>query len=184
MAGEERDLLVAGDDQPPGRRGRAVAAVLAVVVAVAVAVAVTELRQQRAEQEERRQQSVVDLAVAPEIDTGGVYDQQADRVVLELLLQVRNEGPRAVTALSGGVGGYGLARPVELPAGEARLLVLGRTVPCRTTPSPEPPTQTLELSVRTGAGVSPRRVELPLPEPVEDEARLACAYLPVQQGVR
>ena len=177
------DLLIAGDERPPRPRVRRLwtAALLVVVLA---AVAVPVLREQRAEREERRLQSVVDLAVAPGLETGGVYDRQADRVVLELLLQVRNEGPRPVTVLSGGVGGYGLARPVELPAGEARLLVFGRTASCRTTPPPQPPAETLELSVRTGAGVAPRRVELPLPEPVPDEAPLACTYLPAQQGIR
>ena len=163
------DVLVAGPDEPRRRWSRgAVTAVAAVAVLAAGAAAAVELR------DERRLGSVVALSLSPEVSASGAYDRQGGRVVLELLLQVRNDGPRPVTILRGGVADYGLAREVEVAAGERALLPLGRTVDCSPPPPIPSPAGTLELSVRPGQA-GPRQVALPLPSPFTDEqALLVC----------
>ena len=175
------DLLSSGDEDRPRvssrarRRLLAAAAVLAVVGAGAV-----ELRDRR---DERRLASVVDLELVGATAPGGGSSSDGRTVSLELSVQLRNAGPRAVTVLSGGVADYGVVRPVELPAGRTSTVLLERRVQCGATPPPDDPaTGTLALSVR--AGTVARRVALPVGLPADaGSPAVACGFRRVEQGV-
>lgn len=85
-----------------------------------------------------------DLTVLAAEDSGGAT----------LRLTVRNDGTAGVTALRGGVGGFGLLRPVEVAPGTTRVLVL-QADGCPAEGD------ALALSVRTTGSI--RQVRLPLP---------------------
>jgi hypothetical protein len=183
------DVLTVGDDGPPARvltRPRVTAAG-AVLVLLAGLAAAGDLRdEQRAAAEQQRLASVVDLRLDPESSATAAYDRQTDTAVLELLLPVHNDGPHDVVILSGGAGGYGLARPVELKAGSRGLLLLEQTLDCSTLPdwpARPAPLDTLELSVRTAAGLQPRRVAVPMPDTWDEHAPHICQAVPLDHMV-
>lgn len=179
------DVLVIGDEAPVSpavTRPRATAAG-AVLVLLAGLVAAGDVRErERAAAEELRLASVVQLRLdAGDLSGSGTHDRQTDTATLGLTLPVHNDGPRDVLVVSGGVAGYGLARPVEVRAGGRQVLRLTQTVQCaRLTDRPAASAEVLELSVRTPAGVQPRRVELPLPSSfVDDHTQHLCGFVPL-----
>lgn len=175
--GREVDVLAVGPPAPRGlrpstRRWLRIGAALAVAV---VAVAGLVVARERAEDAERRREArVVELTVLPDYRVTSRLEGAV--ATLRLVLQVRNDGPRPVRVLSGGIGGYGLAREVVLEPGATSSLQLERLVRCQ---FDEPPdalaSDTLRLSIDTGLG--PRNVELPLPLLLRDaEAQRACGF--------
>jgi hypothetical protein len=181
------DVLGAGDDEPPAQlltRLRVTAAG-AVLVLLAGLAAAGDLRdEQRAAAEQQGLASMVDLRLDPESSATAAYDRQTDTAVLELLLRVHNDGPHDVVILSGGAGGYGLARPVELRAGSRGLLLLEQTLDCSTLPASPAPMDTLALSVRTAAGLEPRRVAVPMTDAwAQEQGPHACRAVPLHRAV-
>jgi hypothetical protein len=180
------DVLAVGDDGPPARvltRPRVTAAG-AVLVLLAGLAAAGDLRdEQRAAAEQQRLASVVDLRLDPESSATGAYDHQSHTATLELLLPVHNDGPHDVVILSGGAGGYGLARPIELRAGSRGVLRLEQTLDCSTARESPEPVDTLELSVRTAAGLEPRRVRVPMPDSWTEHGPHMCRPVPLHQAV-
>lgn len=180
------DVLTVGDDEPPARvlNRLRVTAAGAVLVLLAGIAAVGDVRErQRAAAEQQRLASLVELRLDPEAGATGEYDQQSHTAVLELLLPVHNDGPHDVVILSGGAGGYGLARPVELRAGSRGVLLLEQTLDCSTLPESPAPVDTVELSVRTAAGLEPRRVTVPMPDPWTEHGPHICRAVPLHQSV-
>ena len=173
------DLLAAHDDEPPRRRR--LLALLLVPVLVAAGLLVVDAPDDA--RTERRQAAVVDLALVAFASERRRYDEDSGAFELQLLLQLRNDGPRTVTVLRGGVGGYGLERDVELEPGEVSPLPLTRSVRCgSTTVDPPASSDDLELTVGTDAG--PRDVRLAVPfELPGDAAARACGFLPLDEAV-
>lgn len=181
------DVLESGADEPlrpkaltPWRR-RVLLAVLLVGAAVVGAAEFGERRAATAEQ--RRLDRVVDLAVERR---GGVssYDPVTGSVRLDLLLRLRNDGPRGLVVEGATAGPLGLVQsPVELGAGDSASLLLRREVSCSpTTPPPPTPLGVLALDLRTAGG--PRQVELPLDAAlVTDDAPRTCAFRPVEEAL-
>lgn len=174
----EPDLLTSGDESPP-RRHRP--ALLLVAALVAAGLLVTDARDDAAT--ERRQAAAVDLSLLAFATERRRYDEQTGAIEVQLLLQLRNEGPRTVTVLRGGVGGYALERDVELEPGELSPLPLTRSVRCGSTAAdPGRASDDLELTVGTDAG--PRDVRLPVPFEIPGEAAArACGFLPLEEAV-
>ena len=127
----------------PARRRRG--AVVLLVAAAVVALALTQVRDDDPPAAPPDPLTVVGEATAT--DDG------------QLRLVVRNDGTATVTALRGGVGSYGLRRPVEVAPGETRVLVLEQADACPPEPAPTP--AALSLSVRSTGTI--REVRLPLP---------------------
>lgn len=178
-------LDVLGEDVPAGHgtpRRRATSAAV-VVLAVAVVAGGLELRERReAAEQERRLAAVVDLSVLAEGTGQATYDALSGLAQLDLSLNARNRGPRALTVLEAEVAGYELTRPVELPTGGRASLPLTRSIACSPTRPPAQLTsRRLSLRVRTGAG--DRDVDVQLPSPVgDDQALRLCGYLPLEEA--
>jgi hypothetical protein len=164
------DVPAVGDDQPPRilTRPRVIAA--GAVLFLVAGVAGVSLVRERQDEAAQEPPSAVDLRLrSGEATASGSYDRQSDTATLELLLPVRNDGRLPVTVLRGGVGGYGLVRPVELPAGGRGLLLMDQRLDCSTLSEIPKQDGTVELSVRTAPGAPPRRVELIVLIPFPDE---------------
>lgn len=174
------DLLVAQDEQP---RRRAWLVLLVVGALLAAGVLVTDARNDA--RTERRQAGAVELALIAFGSERRRYVEGTGAFELELLLQLqlRNDGPRTVTVLRGGVAGYALERDVELEPGELSPLPLTRRVRCGSTAAdPARASDDLELTVGTDAG--PRDVRLPVPFDLPgDVAARACGFLPLDDAV-
>lgn len=174
-----RDVLDHGpdlDEDPRGRRRRRTLAVLAGTGLLAVLVGGSELldRRDRAEQaraQEVRDRAAVQLALPSEWDGTARYDPATDRISYEVLLDVRNEGPRAVEVLAVGLPGVQLGSPVPLSAGSTRALSLQGLYSCAGRGA-EPAPESLPFQVMTEAGQ--RSVELPLPAGLFDTDPLAA----------
>lgn len=175
------DVLEQGAEEPgPLDPRRLLLAALGAALVLAGAAAL-ELRERQQAAQERRLAAVVDLRV---VDVArGSTAARGRTASLQLAVRVRNDGPRAVTVLSGGAGPYGLTRAVDVAAGGTAGLLLDRPLLCGpTAPPPDPPTDALEVAVRAGAGVE--RARLPLTEPLDrDRPARACGFLPREQPV-
>ena len=173
------DLLVSGDAGP--RRRRRWPVLLLVAALVAAGLLVADARDDA--RTERQQAGAVELSLVAFASERRRYDEDTGAFELELQLQLRNEGPRAVTVLRGGVGGYALERDVVLEPGELSPLPLTRSVRCGSVAADAvPTTDDLELTVGTDAG--PRGVRLPVPfELPGDAAARACGFLPLDEAV-
>jgi hypothetical protein len=174
------DLLSSGDEPARPRRRRWLALPAAVAV-VAAGLAVTDARDDARSQ--RRQAAAVDLALVAFASERRRYDADTGAFELQLLLQLRNDGPRPVTVLRGGVGGYALERDVALQPGELSPLPLTRSVRCGSAAADAARgSDDLELTVGTDAG--PRDVRLSVPFEVPDDAAArACGFLPLDEAV-
>lgn len=183
------DVLVLGPEEPrprPFSRGRLGWAAALLVAAGLLATGVVEVRERRAiEAAERRLASVVDLAVVPgggaDVASGG--SGSPGRITLQQVLRLRNDGPRALTVLSGGIAEHGVAREVTLRPTSITGVLLERSVVCSADDPPRSAVDpTLRLVLATGAGQ--RQVELTLPRPfVDDRARAACGLLPLSESI-
>jgi hypothetical protein len=114
-----RDVLDHGpdlDEDPRGRGRRRTVAVLAGTGLLAVVLGGSELldRRERAEQaraQEVRDRSAVQLVLPSEWDGTARYDEATDRIGYEVLLEIRNDGPRAVEVLAVGCRACSWAAP-------------------------------------------------------------------------
>ena len=169
-------MLTAGPER--GRRSPLRIAVGAAAVAL-VAAAVLDARLRG--DAEPAPSSALDLTVLP--GSAVRSSVTSDVALLQLTLQVRNDGPVPVRVLSGGIGGYGVPRETELAPGAASDVPLERSVQCSPTMPPDAlASDTLRLTVDTGTG--PQPVELPLPLLLRDaEAQRACGFLPLADAV-
>lgn len=176
--GQPVDVLVLGDDTPRQRpftrhrvtRGLALLGILAVVATG------LEVRERRVVQErERRDAAVVDLAVLPG-DAVEVVGRVDDRLALRHTARLRNDGPREVTVLSGGIGAFGVVREVVLSPAEVGAVLLEQAVDCDGDRPAGGAATTMTLAVQTGAGV--REVELELATPLDDPAPRLCGAAP------
>ena len=170
------DLLESYDERP--RRRRSWIALVVVGALVAAGLAVADARDDA--RTERREAAAVDLALLATASERRRYDEATGSFELELELALRNDGPRVVTVLRGGVGGYGLARDVELEPGETSPLALTRSVRCGAA-AEDPAPEDLRLTVGTAAG--PRDVRLPVPFELPGGAARACGFLPLEDAV-
>lgn len=175
--GREVDVLAVGPPAPRGlrpstRRWVRAAAAVAVVLVAAAGIVVAHERGEDADR--RREQRVVELTVLPGYQVTSRLDGTV--ATLRLVLGVRNDGPRPVRVLSGGIGGYGVMREVVLEPGTTSSLQLERSVRCQLDDPPDAlASDTLRLSIDTGLGA--RNVELPLPLLLRDaEAQRACGF--------
>ncbi len=185
--GTEPDLLVGGEAEGLGPVGRRRLKALVAVVAVGgLALLVPdEVRERRAaDAEQRRLAGVLDLAVEPSRgpEQRARYDEVRQTAELDVVVVVRNDGPRGVRVLRGTLGPYALPGDVHVPAGRTAALVLQRSVPCAAADPQPVRVSSLQLQARTGAGVRDAvlRVDLDLPA---DAARRACGPVPPETAV-
>lgn len=172
----EPDLLVSDGDERTRRRFWPMLTLLAALVAAGLLLA--DVREDA--RVDRAQAAAVDLGLVAFASEQREYDDGTGTIEVQLLLQLRNDGPRTVTVLRGGLGGYGLERDVELSPGELAPLALTRSVRCGEAVA-EPAAAELSLTVGTDAG--PRDVRLPVPFDLPGGAARACGFLPLEDAV-
>lgn len=181
------DLLVAGEDDglgPVGQRRLQALATVAAVGGLALLVSGEVRERQAADAEQRRLAGVLDLAVEPSRALGqwARYDQVRETAELDVVVVVRNDGPRGVRVLEGTLGPYALPGDVHVASGQAAELVLQRSVPCATADPQPVSVRSLQLRARTGAGVRDAVLPVDLDLPAE-AARRACGLVPFEDAV-
>lgn len=178
MGGEDEGL------GPVGRRRLKVLAAVAVIGGLALLVS-GEVRERRAaDAEQRRLAGVLDLAVEPSraLEQWARYDEVRETAELDVVVVVRNDGPRGIRVLEGTLGPYALPGDVHVAPGQVAELVLQRSVPCAAADPQPVSVSSLQLQARTGAGVRDAVLPVDLELPAE-AARRACGLVPFEDAV-
>ncbi len=170
------------DSGPPlvGRRTAVVGTGL--VLAVALVAGALELRERRdAEAEQRRLDAAVELVLLP---TGASTSSSPGRGSLQVQLEVRNDGPRAVEVAGAAWAGFALLRPVDLPAGGSRSIALLQEVDCGLgRPGLLAVDDDVQLQVRTASTTRTVALRLSAPLLAPTEAERVCGFVPLDQAL-
>jgi hypothetical protein len=176
------DVLDGGPERPPWST-RLVVAATALLVVVGLVAGALELRERRAAAAaERRAAGIVELALLDRSGAGVSPTPQGG--LLDVQLGVRNDGPREVEVAGALWAGHSLIRPVRVPAGDERRLLLRQVVDCAAgRPDLLPVDEDVALQVRTASTV--RTVRLPLPAaPIGPaEAARLCGFVPLVEAL-
>ena len=181
------DVLHGGTDREPrlapaARRRLRHGAVFAAVLVAAGAAGVEVQERRAAAAEERRLGSVLELAALDDVSVRSSYDTLKREADVELVVHVRNDGPRAVRVLAAQLGEYRWASQEQLPPHASVALLLTGTVHC--TALPPPPQGRLDqllVEAQTATGVQTQTLTLPVE--LADVAARACGHLPPAEGV-
>lgn len=181
------DVLQGGSERDPrftpATRRRLRLGVAASVLLVSAAAAAAELDEWRAAAAaERRLGSVLALTALEDVSVNSSYDTRRREARLELVVHVRNDGPRPVRVLVAQLGAYRWAAEEQLLPQRRAAFPLTGAVRCSVLPPPpQGRLDQLLVEARTATGI--RSQTLTLPVELADVAARACGHLPTGEAV-